>query len=326
MKVKWFYWLIAAFFLTVGLLVLRDRSNPHRVWSGVFWSLLGLCFSYSAFVVVKRCQLAARAGCGGDRLHRRVRPARPRQPGEDHQPRERWALSECFGNKLFLPVLVIPVITGLFATFGKDVKIGGRPVLQPLNETVIGLGVSAIVAVLVGMWLLRTLNAAVPLHRSAPADREQWLGSRSPPAARHARPCVRHRRRRQGHRRLGQARPAQGVPSRGSCPLLPGVGRVHSHHGQCLRHVPGHDGRHRLSAPDPELRWHSGHRVRDRHAVGLLRDPVHALAANFNIVPVALLELKSDDAVIRQQVPTAVPLWACNVALMYFLTLRRSTA
>lgn len=78
-------------------------------------------------------------------------------------PEERWALSERFGNKLFLPVFVIPVITGLFATFGKDVKIGGRSVLQPLNETVIGLGVSAIVAVLVGMWLLRTLNAAVRL-------------------------------------------------------------------------------------------------------------------------------------------------------------------
>ncbi len=43
------------------------------------------------------------------------------------------------------------------------------------------------------------------------------------------------------------------------------------------------------------------------------------MAANCNIVPVALLELKSDYAVIRQQVPTAVPLWACNVALMYFL-------
>lgn len=56
MKVKWFYWLIAAFFLTVGLLVLRDRSNPYRVWSGVFWSLLGRCFSYSAFVVAKHCQ------------------------------------------------------------------------------------------------------------------------------------------------------------------------------------------------------------------------------------------------------------------------------
>ena len=32
-----------------------------------------------------------------------------------------------------------------------------------------------------------------------------------------------------------------------------------------------------------------------------------------------LLELKSDYAAIRRQVPTAVPLWACNVALMYVL-------
>jgi uncharacterized membrane protein len=43
------------------------------------------------------------------------------------------------------------------------------------------------------------------------------------------------------------------------------------------------------------------------------------MAANFNIVPVALLDLKSDYAVIRAQLPTAVPLWACTAALMYFL-------
>jgi uncharacterized membrane protein len=43
------------------------------------------------------------------------------------------------------------------------------------------------------------------------------------------------------------------------------------------------------------------------------------MAANFNIVPVALLELKSNYAVIREQIPTAVPLLAANVALMYFL-------
>lgn len=164
-KVEWFYWLIAAFFLTVGLLVLRDRSNPHRVWSGVFWSLLGLCFPYSSFVVAKTLPawplglavvaIACIAGFGllGHGTQEKTT-----------SPEERQALSERFGNKLFLPVLVIPVVTGLFATFGKVVRIAGRPVLQPLNETVIGLGVSAIVAVVVGMWLLRTPSAAVPLH------------------------------------------------------------------------------------------------------------------------------------------------------------------
>ena len=43
------------------------------------------------------------------------------------------------------------------------------------------------------------------------------------------------------------------------------------------------------------------------------------MAANFNIVPVALLELSDKHAVIRAQVATALPLLACNVLLMYWL-------
>lgn len=41
------------------------------------------------------------------------------------------------------------------------------------------------------------------------------------------------------------------------------------------------------------------------------------MAANFNIVPAALLELKDQNAVIRQQIGTAVPLWAVNVLIIY---------
>ena len=41
------------------------------------------------------------------------------------------------------------------------------------------------------------------------------------------------------------------------------------------------------------------------------------MAANFNIVPAALLELKDQNAVIRQQVGTAVPLLVCNIVIIY---------
>ena len=41
------------------------------------------------------------------------------------------------------------------------------------------------------------------------------------------------------------------------------------------------------------------------------------MAANFNIVPAALLELDDQNGVIRQQVGTAIPLWVCNVAIIY---------
>jgi len=46
------------------------------------------------------------------------------------------------------------------------------------------------------------------------------------------------------------------------------------------------------------------------------------MAANFNLVPAALLELRDPNAVIRQQVATALPLLACNIVLMYFIVFR----
>jgi uncharacterized membrane protein len=41
------------------------------------------------------------------------------------------------------------------------------------------------------------------------------------------------------------------------------------------------------------------------------------MAANFNIVPAALLELKSQYAVIRAQVPTALAMLAANIVILY---------
>ena len=46
------------------------------------------------------------------------------------------------------------------------------------------------------------------------------------------------------------------------------------------------------------------------------------MAANFNIVPAALLDLKDRNAVVRAQVPTALPLLALNMALIYWLAFR----
>jgi uncharacterized membrane protein len=43
------------------------------------------------------------------------------------------------------------------------------------------------------------------------------------------------------------------------------------------------------------------------------------LAANFNIVPAALLELKDRNLVIRMQIPTAIAMLIINTTLMYAL-------
>jgi len=46
------------------------------------------------------------------------------------------------------------------------------------------------------------------------------------------------------------------------------------------------------------------------------------MAANFNIVPAALLELPDKNAVIKVQIPTAAALLVVNIFLMYFLMFR----
>ncbi len=46
------------------------------------------------------------------------------------------------------------------------------------------------------------------------------------------------------------------------------------------------------------------------------------MAANFNIVPVALLELPDQHAVIKVQIPTALLLLAANTVIMYTFVFR----
>ncbi len=43
------------------------------------------------------------------------------------------------------------------------------------------------------------------------------------------------------------------------------------------------------------------------------------MAANFNLVPAALLELKDRNGVIRAQVPTALPLLVFNIVLLWWI-------
>src|SRR5206468_9302938 len=47
------------------------------------------------------------------------------------------------------------------------------------------------------------------------------------------------------------------------------------------------------------------------------------MAANFNIVPAALLDLPDKNAVIKVQIPTALMLLAANTVIMYLFAFRR---
>lgn len=319
-RVEWFYWLIAVFFLAVGFMVVRDRSNPNRIWSGLFWSLVGLSFSYSSFVQAKTAPgwplglaiivIAGIAGFG--KLTRGT---------QEHttSPEERETLAARFGKKLFLPVLVIPVVTGLFAILGPKISIGGRPVLQPLSETVIGLGASAIIAAGIGMWLLRTRNAAVVLHEGRRLTESIGWAAILP----------------QLLAMLGLVFATAGVGKAigtTTTNILPQGSLIAAVVLYCVGMAVFTAITGNAFAAFPVMTAAIGYPllVQQYHgtaaaifAMGMLSGYCGTLltpmAANFNIVPVALLNLKSDYAVIRAQIASAVPLLAANIGLMYFI-------
>jgi uncharacterized membrane protein len=319
-KAEWFYWLIAAFFLAVGYMVMRDRTNPKRFPSGAFWGLLGICFPYAGFVVsgaapawplgIAVIVIALLAGTG---------QLRSGTAEKTTSPEEREGLATRFGNKLFLPVLVVPLVTGLFAALGPKITLGGTPLLETGSETVIGLGASALIAVLVGMWILRTHQPSVPLHEGRRLTENVGWAAVLP----------------QLLAMLGLVFATAGVGKaigNGAGQVLPRGSLLAAVVVYCLGMAIFTIIMGNAFAAFPVMTAAIGYPLLIQHfhgnpalvfAVGMLSGYCGTLctpmAANFNIVPVALLRLPSDYSVIRAQIPTAIPLWICNVAIIYFL-------
>lgn len=319
-KAEWFYWLLAAFFLVVGFMVMRDRTNPKRFPSGAFWGLLGISFPYAGFVTSGKAPawplgigvilIALLAGTG---------QLRSGTAEKTTSPEEREGLATRFGNKLFIPVLVVPVVTGLFAVLGPKIKIGGKPLLETGSETVIGLGASAVIAVLVGMWVLRTHRPSVPLHEGRRLTENVGWAAVLP----------------QLLAMLGLVFATAGVGKAiGSSAghILPRGSLLGAVLVYCLGMAIFTIIMGNAFAAFPVMTAAIGYPLLIEHfhgnpalvfAVGMLSGYCGTLctpmAANFNIVPVALLRLPSDYSVIRAQIPTALPLWICNVAIIYFL-------
>lgn len=143
-KVEWVYWLCAAFFLAVSAIRLADRGDRLRIGSAVFWALLAFTFGYARSSLQKSAPplvegvavlgLAALAGLGF--------PGRGSVDTTTEAERTTWA--ERFGNRLFLPALVIPVVAVIFAAVLVNVRVGGGPLLETGFATIIGLGVAAV--------------------------------------------------------------------------------------------------------------------------------------------------------------------------------------
>jgi uncharacterized membrane protein len=318
-KVEWFYWLCGLLFLFGAVLTLRDQSNSKRYGSAAFWGLLGASFGYSTFVVNKTAPawvlglvvIAMTVLVGTGQLGRGTEVSTSLA--------ERAAAAQRFGNKLFVPPLVIPLGALIFAVGLAKIKAGDQPLLEKGSETLIGLGVSAVAAAIVGVIMLRPPSVLTPLK--------------------------------EGHRLLEVIGWAAVLPQ-----MLATLGRLFTDAG--VGTAVGKVTTHVLPegslfgsvvvyclgmalftvimgnafAAFPIMTAAIGYPVLVQtfdgnpatvFAIGMLAGFCGTLttpmAANFNLVPAALLDMKSRYGPIKAQLPTAIPLLVCNIFLMYFL-------
>lgn len=315
-KAEWFFWLVGGVLLAMAAQMLADRTNPKRYGTAAFWGLLGAGFVYSTWVADKTAPaeplgaavlvMICLAGFGftGRGTARTATPA------------QRAADATRFGNRLFVPALTIPAVALICAVGVKRLHVGGEPVLEKGSETILGLGIGAVAALAVAMVMLREKRITVPLHEGRSIlEKAGWVLLLPQLLA-----------------TLGAIFSVAGVGDQvrrittavlpdGSVLLAVVVYCV----GMFLFTVVMGNGFAAFPVMTAAVGWPV--LVQQAHgsapgvmAVGMLAGfcgtLVTPMAANYNMVPAALLELTDQYGPIKAQLPTAFVLLACNIGIM----------
>lgn len=310
------YWLFGAMMAWVAILSWRDAGNPRRLATGVFWGLLAVVFLAgerlpTAVVGILVVAIALIAGSGGVKLGRY----------SERSPAQRREDAQRLGAGLFVPALMIPAITLLLAVPLKSVQIGGLPLLDPQQTTLVALAVACVLATAAACALTRETPAMAVEQSRRLLDSIGWaavlpmllatLGSVFAAAG-------------VGDAVAGVVREMIPVESRLAVVLAYALGMAlfTMIMGNAFAAFPVMTAGIGL----PLLVHGHGADAAPLAAIGMLSGYCGTLltpmAANFNLVPAVLLELKDPNAVIRAQIGTALPLLAANVLLMYLLVFR----
>lgn len=142
------YWLVGAIMALVAMLTLLDASHPRRFRSGLFWLCYAAIFIVgdwmpNALVGALVIGMALLAGLGG-------LAAGPYQPLSEAQQQQSL---QRLGKKLFIPALAIPGITlVLVLVMG---QLPGFHWFDPKNLTLLSLGVACLLAFGIACYLTR---------------------------------------------------------------------------------------------------------------------------------------------------------------------------
>ena len=312
----WLYTLAGAMFAAFALLSLTDGSNKKRLGNAAFWGLMALSLLAGDLIgdFGNGLLVLGLAGLAGFGFIGRSSP-----PTTSEAERQAW--SDKRGNRLFLPALIIPATALIGTLIYNYTPIGGYGWIEAKRETYVFLGMGVLLAIATLYVWLRP-PAIAPLQEGRRLiDAIGWAAVLPQMLA-----------------ALGVLFAAAGVGTiigemtqavipKGSVFLTVlvfgfGMAIFTMIMGNAFAAFPVMA----AAIGVPLLIQGYGGDPAVVGAVGMLAGFCGTLmtpmAANFNIVPAALLDLKDQYGVIRAQIPTALPLLAVNILIIYWAAFR----
>jgi uncharacterized membrane protein len=310
--IQWLYVFAGAVFFSFAMASIRNAENPKRWGNGAFWALLAISFWFGDFLgdIGNGALVLALVALAG--LHLLGRSA-----GESTSVEERQSLAERYGNKLFVPALVIPFTAFLGTVAFNYTPLKDSGLIDPKSVTLVLLGAGVIAALVACYAWLRAPAMAAVDEGGRLANAIGWALVLPQMLA-----------------ALGAVFAAAGIGE-----IIGGVAGSVIPEGSVFLAVVLYAlgmviftmimGNAFAAFPVmiaaigfPILIQQDGGNPAVIGAVGMLAGFCGTLmtpmAANFNIVPAALLELKDQYGVIRVQIATAIPLLICNILILYF--------
>jgi uncharacterized membrane protein len=315
------YYLIGIVVMAIAWMSVRDTSNPKRYTTGLFWFLFGVGFLFGDAmiaslgkpltykilgVIVMLLALIAGSNLLGSGQH----TAKSNQ--------DKAALAARLKNKLFLPAIAIPLITVALTLGAKNWQIGDYFLLDQKNLTLACLTIACLVSVAYACMITGGTPLAAVQESRRLVDAMGWALILPLMLAMLGGVFV-------------AAKTGQSIQTLVTMMINPdsklalvviycvGMALFTMIMGNAFAAFPVMAAgialpflivqHHANPAPLVAIGMLSGY-------CGTLMTP---MAANFNIIPAALLELKDKYQVIKLQIPTAIAVLLCNITLMYFL-------
>ena len=316
LTIEEFYAVAGGILLLVAMRIAADVLHPKRWGSALFWALLAITFLFgrvlppaaTGYLVLAMVGLASAKQVG--------------RPTEAGTPRaERVAHEERLRHRLLWPALLIPATAITGALVLARIQVGDIRLIEPKQATLVALSLGALLAVGLGLWLTRAPVRTPLIEGSRLLQTIGWalllpqmlaaLGGIFAQAG-------------VGEviaRLVSAVMPVQHafVAVLAYCAGMALFTMVMGNAFAAFAVITGG-----IGLPLIVQRHHGNPAI--MAAIGMLTGYCGTLltpmAANFNIVPAMLLELRDRNGVIKAQAPIAAAIFVANVLLMYFCVYR----